>query len=230
MVPVNILDYVLVDEGENARDALLQTTELAKLADDLGYHRFWVPEQHQAFSIASSSPEMIMIYLAAATKRIRIGSGGVMLPHYSPYKVAENFLTLETFHPNRIDLGIGDSSGGRIINRVLNEEKGERLTYKQQVKDVVRYLSNESPENHRFPTLTATPISETTPEVWMLGAGGESKKIAAENGTAFTFAHFINPAGRGIEIIKTYRHHFQPTFLLLKLLTSILLPLLKNKR
>ena len=101
---------------------------LRRLADELGYSRFWVPEQHQAFSIASSTPEMIMMYLATVTKRIRIGSGGVMLPHYSPYKVAENFRTLEAFHPNRIDLGIGNSSGGRLINKVLNEEKTERLT------------------------------------------------------------------------------------------------------
>ncbi|WP_341457185.1 MsnO8 family LLM class oxidoreductase [Oceanobacillus zhaokaii] len=132
-----------------------------------------------------------------------------MLPHYSPYKVAENFLTLEALHPNRIDLGIGNSSGGRMINRVLNEEKSERLTYKQQVKDIVRYIAGERSENHRFPTLTATPISETMPEVWMLGGGGESTNIAAFNGTAFTFAHFIKPDGRGS--VERYREHFQPS-------------------
>ncbi|WP_087974354.1 LLM class flavin-dependent oxidoreductase [Oceanobacillus rekensis] len=210
MVLVNILDYALIDEGSNASEALKHTTELAKHAEKLGYHRYWVPEQHHAISIASSAPEMLMMHLAAATKTIRIGSGGVMLPHYSPYKIAENFRMLEALHPNRIDFGIGNSTGGRIVNNVLNEEKEERLTYEQQVKDVQKYLADDT-EEHRFKELIATPVIKTRPEIWMLGAGGKSTKIASENGTAYTYAHFIKPFDVGAEIIATYRKNFKPS-------------------
>ena len=211
MIPLNILDYSLIDEGYSARDALLQTTELAKLADTLGYNRFWVPEQHNALSIASSTPELFIMYLATQTKQIRIGSGGVMLPHYSPYKVAENFRMLEAIHPGRIDLGIGNSTGGRLVNRALNEEKEGRLPYEQQVKDVLKYLGDDTYSEHRFQNLVATPITETTPEIWMLGAGGSSTKIAAENGLSYTYAHFIIPSSKEIEVVEDYKKHFQPS-------------------
>ncbi|WP_010651957.1 LLM class flavin-dependent oxidoreductase [Oceanobacillus massiliensis] len=211
MVRLNILDYTLIDEGTDARHALAQTTELARHADELGYHRFWIPEQHQVFSIASSAPEVLMMHLADSTKTIRIGSGGVMLPHYSPYKVAESFRMLEALHPGRIDLGIGNSSGGRLVNRVLNEEKEERLSYEQQVTDVQRYLAGETLGEHRFQSLIAAPVIKTKPEIWMLGAGGKSTKIAAENGTAYTYAHFIKPFEVGSEIVATYRSNFKPS-------------------
>lgn len=109
MVKLGILDYAQIDEGSNAQEALLHTITLAQLAESLGYARFWVAEHHDVPAFASSSPELIMMRLADATSRIRIGSGGVMIPHYSPYKVAENFRVLEAFHPNRIDLGFGNT-------------------------------------------------------------------------------------------------------------------------
>ncbi|MGJ9460540.1 LLM class flavin-dependent oxidoreductase [Oceanobacillus sp. CF4.6] len=209
MVFLNILDYALIDEGSNARDALGQTTELARYADELGYHRYWVPEQHNALSIASSAPEMLMMHLAAATKSIRVGSGGVMIPHYSPYKIAENFRMLEALHPARIDLGIGNSTGGRIVSKVLNEEKEERLPYEQQVTDIQKYLTGETTQEHRFQKLIATPVIDTLPEIWMLGAGGKSTKIATEYGTAYSYAHFIKPSEVGADIIATYRKNFK---------------------
>src|SRR5699024_11248977 len=104
--------------------------ELVKLAETLGYEPFWMAEHHYVPAFASSSPELIMMRLADATKRIRIGSGGVMLPHYSPYKVAENFRVLEAFHPNRIDLGMGNTIGTPIVNRTLNENKKGKLDRK----------------------------------------------------------------------------------------------------
>lgn len=211
MIPINILDYSLIDEGNSARDALLQTADLARLADQLGYNRYWVPEQHHAFSIASSSPEMLMMYLASITKHIRIGSGGVMLPHYSPYKVAENFRLLEALHPNRIDLGIGNSPGGRLVNHVLNEEKEDRLSYAQLVKDVVKYLADDTSSEHRFHNLIATPVTSTKPEIWMLGAGGKSAKIASEHGLSLTYAHFVRPSGNGVEVIAYYKKQFKPS-------------------
>lgn len=211
MISLNILDYALVNEGSSPKQALQDTTELAILADELGYKRFWVPEQHYAHSIASSNPEMLMMHLASATKSIRIGSGGVMIPHYSPYKVAENFRMLEALHPNRIDLGIGNSPGGRLINQALNEEKGERLSYEQEVKDIIKYVTDDNHTPHRFQKLSATPEIDTVPDIWMLGAGGKSTRIAAYNGTSYIYAHFFRPSPVGIESIKEYRDHFQPS-------------------
>ncbi|PAE28286.1 LLM class flavin-dependent oxidoreductase [Paenibacillus sp. 7884-2] len=211
MIPLNILDYALIDEGTNANEALKHTTELAQLADNLGYKRYLVPEQHQALSIASSVPEMLMMHLATSTTNIRIGAAGVMLPHYSPYKIAETFRTLEAVHPGRIDLGIGNSSGGRLVNHALNEEKDERLTYEQQVIDIQKYLTDDSDSEHRFHQLVATPVTDTLPEIWMLGSGGKSTKIATEQGTAYTYAHFFKPSEVGKEIISTYRKNFKPS-------------------
>jgi len=214
MVRLNILDYSPIDEGVNARQALLQTTELAKHAEKLGYHRFWVAEHHHVLSVAGSSPEMLMMHVATSTKHIRIGSGGVMLPHHSPYKVAENFRLLEALHPHRIDLGIGRSPSYQIVNRALNETKGKRLAYEQQVQDVYKFLSDDTSTSHRFNSLTATPVIETKPEMWMLGTGTGGAKIAAKNGMAYVFAHFANPSETSLEAIDSYRQQFKPSLLL----------------
>ncbi|PSL41643.1 luciferase family oxidoreductase group 1 [Planomicrobium soli] len=214
MVVLNILDYSPIDEGGTAREALLQTTQLAQRAEALGYHRFWVAEHHQVFSVAGSTPEMLMMHLATSTKNIRIGSGGVMLPNYSPYKVAENFRMLEALHPNRIDLGIGRSRSFRIVNQALNESKGIKISYEQQVQDLQKYFTDDKITEHRFQELIATPITETAPEMWMLGTGGESAEIAAANGMAFAYAHFAKPSIAGVEAVDAYRKHFQPSKLL----------------
>ncbi|SIT84381.1 luciferase family oxidoreductase, group 1 [Edaphobacillus lindanitolerans] len=208
---MNLLDYSPIDEGATARDALLQTVQLAKQAEQLGYRRFWVSEHHQVMSVAGSSPEMLMMHLASSTERIRIGSGGVMLPHYSPYKVAENFRLLEAIHPNRIDLGIGRSPSFHQVNRALNETKGKRLPYEQQIGDLQHYLSESPSPDHRFSGLTATPVIDTAPELWLLGTGMGSAAIAAEYGTAFAFAHFGKPSGEGLEAVRLYREQFRPS-------------------
>lgn len=216
MVTLNILDYSPIYEGSNARQALLHTRELAQLADRLGFHRYWVAEHHQVFSVAGSTPEMLMMQLAASTKKIRIGSGGVMLPHYSPYKVAENFRVLEAFHPNRIDLGIGRSPSFRLVNKALNEARSKRLAYEQQVQDLYKYFTDNTTEAHRFQELIATPVIETTPEIWMLGSGTGGAKVAAATGSAYAFAQFGFPSYAGLEVVKDYRVHFQPSALLRK--------------
>ncbi|EMR05996.1 Limonene 1,2-monooxygenase [Bhargavaea cecembensis DSE10] len=212
MVTYNILDYSPIDEGSDARHALLHTTELAKGAEKMGYKRFWVSEHHHVRSIAGSSPEMLMMHLADSTEHIRIGSGGVMLPHYSPYKVAENFRVLEALHPNRIDLGIGRSPSYRLVNRAMNESKGKRLSYEQQIEDIRHFLS-EPKANHRFKDLTAMPVIETVPEMWLLGTGQGSAAIAAGQGMAYAFAHLGKPEG-GLEAVSHYRNHFNPSPLL----------------
>jgi luciferase family oxidoreductase group 1 len=211
---LNILDYSPIDEGTDARQALLATTELAKRAEELGYHRFWVAEHHHVLSVAGSSPELLMMHLAASTKRMRIGSGGVMLPHYSAYKVAENFRMLEALHPNRIDLGIGRSPSYQIVNRALNETKGKRVSYEQQVQDIYKFITDDTSEDHRFNSLIATPIIETIPEMWMLGTGMGSAKIAADSGAAYAFAHFAKPSEAGLDAADHYRKHFKPSRLL----------------
>ncbi len=140
-----------------------------------------------------------------------------MLPHYSPYKVAENFRMLEAFHTNRIDLGIGRSPGFRMVNRALNEARDKRISYDQQVKDLYKYLTDNTNEEHRFRELIATPAIETIPQIWMLGRGSESARIAAANGSAYVFAHFApSSSSNGQKVVKEYRRHFKPTSLLEK--------------
>ena len=205
MIALNILDYSPIDEGSSAREALLQTAELAKLAESMGYKRFWVAEHHKVMSVAGSTPEMLMMHLAASTSSIRIGSGGVMLPHYSTYKVAENFRMLEALHPNRIDLGIGRSRSYLKVNQALNGNK--RISYEQQIDDLQQYLTDAH-------ELAATPIIETAPELWLLGTGGGSAELAAAKGAAYAYAHFARPSNSGVEVVQAYRHNFQPSKLL----------------
>ncbi len=215
MVKLNILDYAPVFEGSTTQEALTHTQELAQLADQLGYHRYWLAEHHSVSSVASSSPEMLMMQLAASTERIRIGSGGVMLPHYSAYKVAENFRMLEGFHPNRIDLGIGRSPGFSIVNQALNEGKEERPSYEQQIMDLHRYFRDDTEEDFRFKYLRATPLIETAPEMWLLGSSANSAKLAAKLGMSYSFANFSpGKASNGAAIIEEYRKNFQPSALL----------------
>lgn len=222
MIQLSILDYSPVDEDGTDRQALQQTVQLAQSAEQLGYHRFWVSEHHYLPPLAGSSPEMLMMHLADRTTRIRIGSGGVMLPNYSTYKIAENFRMLEAFHPGRIDLGAGRAAGaGRIGKSALNEGKTEPLSYEQQLSDLIRYLHDEELAEGRFPGLKATPVIDTHPELWLLGTGQGSAKLAAEHGTALAFAHFINSSVIGPDAARRYRREFRPSAQLSKPKTMV---------
>lgn len=214
MIRLSILDQSQIGEGRTASDALSETTRLAMEADRLGYHRYWVSEHHASRSLAHSSPEILIAHLAAATSRIRVGSGGVMLPHYSPYKVAENFKLLEALHPNRIDVGLGRAPGGMPLStRALQEGKFVDIDrYPRQVADLVGYLHGELPPQHPFAALHASPAIPTVPEVWLLGSSDESARIAARQGAAFAFAQFFGVGG-GEEAAHYYRDHFQPSIL-----------------
>ncbi len=215
MVKLGILDYVQIDEESNASEALRHTVELAKLAESLGYTRFWVAEHHNVPAFASSSPELVMMRLADATTRIRIGSGGVMIPHYSPYKVAENFRTLEAFHPGRIDLGIGNAVGTALVNRTLNENKQRKVGYEESIVDLTQYLSDEVDKEHRFSGITANPVIPTVPQMWVLSTGVRNAKMAAKLGIGFTFGLFpiagMDKFNIGIQAAKSYRDEFQPS-------------------
>ncbi|MBO8164726.1 MAG: LLM class flavin-dependent oxidoreductase [Brevibacillus sp.] len=216
MIQLSILDQSPVAEGSTPSEALAQTAQLAQEAERLGYHRFWVSEHHYTYSLAGSSPEVLIAHLAAKTSKLRIGSGGVMLPHYSPYKVAENFRVLEALHPGRIDLGLGRAPGGMpLATRALQE--GRELgadRYPEQLDDLIGYLYDALDEDHRFAGLRATPVVETAPEVWLLGSSGESARLAAERGAAFAFAQFINgQQDMGVMAMETYLRHFRPSVL-----------------
>lgn len=214
-ISVGLLDYAQIDEGKNAREALQETVTLARTAESLGYDRFWVAEHHNVPAFANSSPEVLMMHLANATDSIRIGSGGVMLPHYSSYKVAENFRLLESFHPERIDLGIGNTIGTPLVNRTLNENKRRTISYEQSVTDLTVYLTDTVNEEHRFHGISANPVIDTRPEMFILSTSLRSAKIAASHGIGYTFGLFPfltnDKIKAGIEAVKVYREEFKPS-------------------
>ncbi|MGM8216651.1 LLM class flavin-dependent oxidoreductase [Bacillaceae bacterium W0354] len=206
---LSVLDQSPLLQGNNERDALNQTIELAKHVDQLGYTRFWMSEHHSTKSLAGSAPEILVSAVAAQTKNIRVGTGGVLLPHYSPYKVAETFRVLEGLYPGRIDLGIGRAPGGMPgVNYALNRGKYPDVpNYPQQVDTLIGYLLGEDPENYQ---VRATPLGSTTPPVWMLGSSGASASVAGQLGVSYTFAQFINGEG-GPYAIQRYYDSFVPS-------------------
>jgi len=209
---LSVLEQSVICKGETPYQALQKTVELAKLADELGYTRFWVAEHHNTNGIAGTSPEILISHLASQTSRIRLGSGGVLLPQYSPYKIAENFKLLETLFPNRIDLGLGRSPGGSTATRLaLTDGIRKSLNeFPRQVENVQRFFKNEFPEDHVYHQVHAYPDVETAPEMWILGVSHRGARVAAEYGTAFTYGHFITPED-GIRAINDYREQFRPS-------------------
>lgn len=212
MLKLSILDQAPVPKGSSVREALLSSIELAKLADSLGYHRYWFAEHHNTNDLASVAPEILISHIIAHTSQIRVGSGGVLLSHYSPYKVAENFKLLEGLSPNRIDLGIGRSPGGDPRTEFALADGGARSreAFPRQVEDLLHFLSDEPPSNPRLQGLFATPRLSSKPEVWLLGSSSSSATYAAKLGTPFCFAHFINTSG-GARVIQDYYRAFQPS-------------------
>lgn len=211
MVRLSILDQSAIPKGKSAKEALENTVELAREAERLGYHRFWVSEHHLE-TLGHSSPEVFIPHLAAHTSTIRIGSGGVMLPHYSAYKVAENFRLLEALYPDRIDLGIGRAPGGipGATAALQEHKKAGRDIYPQQIEDLVHYLTGSASENHRFPGLKAMPEIDTAPEIWLLGSSGGSAGLAAAHGLNYAFAQFISGED-GSSVVRRYKQRFQPS-------------------
>ncbi|WP_223069832.1 LLM class flavin-dependent oxidoreductase [Paenibacillus caui] len=214
MLKLGILDQSHINEGGTAMQALANTTRLAQEADKLGYSRYWVSEHHSSRSLAHSSPEVLIAHLASHTSRIRVGSGGIMLPHYSAYKVAENFRLLEALYPGRIDLGIGRAPGGRPLStRALQEGRFHHGdNYSQQVIDLIAYLHDSVPGNHRFSGILAAPSVPTAPELWLLGSSGGTAGLAAEVGASYAFAQFFGTAG-GPESTVVYHERFQPSLM-----------------
>lgn len=208
---LSILDQSPLSEGQSAMKALQETVELAQWAEELGYERFWVSEHHDADTLAGSSPEVLLGHLAAKTNCIRLGSGGVMLTHYSAYKVAENFKVLSALAPERIDLGVGRAPGGmpRASFALSNGRKREKDRFPEQIDDLLAYLYDQ-PVPHPYSGVRATPALEVPPDVWLLGSSPASAALAAEKGLPYVFAKFINGDG-GPDELAEYRRTFQPS-------------------
>lgn len=210
---LSILDQSPVRQGGSAADALRETVLLAQAAERLGYHRYWLAEHHATEGLAGSAPEIMVARVAAATSTIRVGSGGVMLSHYSPLKVAETFRVLETLYPGRIDLGVGRAPGSdQLTMRALQAGPGALSVeyFPSQVRDLIGYIGDGLPAEHPFARIRATPEPASRPELWLLGSSDQSAMVAAYLGTAFSFAHFISGEG-GPSVMEMYRREFRPS-------------------
>jgi luciferase family oxidoreductase group 1 len=207
---LSVLDQSPVSQGASGAQALRNTIDLALLADRLGYHRYWVAEHHGGPMLAGPSPEALIGPIAAATARIRVGSGGVMLPHYSPFKVAETFSLLAGLFPSRIDLALGRAAGTDPLTTFAlqrDRRQGAPDDFPQQLVELLGYLHDRLPADHPFARLAKTlPGRPERPEEWLLGSSQQSAIWAGELGLPYAFADFINP--KGAEIAALYRERF----------------------
>ncbi|WP_435897263.1 LLM class flavin-dependent oxidoreductase [Streptomyces tsukubensis] len=217
-VPLSVLDLVTVGEGGTATDALRTSVALARLAEDRGYHRHWVAEHHSMPGVASSAPAVILAHLAARTDRIRLGSGGVMLPNHAPLVIAEQFGTLEALAPGRIDLGLGrapgtDGATAAALRRTARAGEGAE-DFPQQVAELTRFLDDDFPDGHPYARIHAVPGPvqgpASRPPVWLLGSSGFSARLAGALGLPFAFAHHFS-ARNTVPALELYRDAFRPS-------------------
>ncbi|MFC0432467.1 LLM class flavin-dependent oxidoreductase [Kutzneria buriramensis] len=185
---VSVLDTSPIVRGSTARQALRNTLDLAVLADELGFHRYWVPEHHSMRGVASSAPAVVVGRIADVTGRIRVGAGGVLLPNHAPIVVAEQFGTLEVFHPGRIDLGIGRALGGPqpAADAVRSERERTAKSFEAQVRELLQYFEGGN-------RVRAVPAVGNRPPVWLLGSSGHSAELATSLGLGYAFAHHLEP-------------------------------------
>ena len=209
---LSILDQSPIRADSTPAIALAESVQLAQRADALGFHRYWLAEHHGSQAFAGSSPEILIARIASATQRIRVGSGGVMLMHYSPYKVAENFKVLESLFPGRIDVGIGRAPGSDgITAAALAYGSGVGPDYfPAKVADLKAFISDGVPLTEGLRQVRATPATLNVPELWILGSSDQSGMLAAHFGVPFSFAHFINARDCGLAI-ETYRARYRPS-------------------
>jgi luciferase family oxidoreductase group 1 len=207
---LSVLDQSPVAQGSTGADALRNTIDLAVLGDALGYRRYWVAEHHGGPMLAGPSPEVLIGPIAAATSAIRVGSGGVMLPHYSPLKVAESFSVLAGLFGQRIDLAIGRAPGTDGLTAFALQRDRRQMApddFAAQLGELLAYLEDRMPPDHPFARLAGTlPGRPYAPEPWLLGSSPQSALWAAELGLPYAFADFINPGGA--EIARSYRERF----------------------
>lgn len=209
---LSVLDQSPILSGRSPAEALRATIELAQRAEALGYHRYWLAEHHNMRGLADPAPEILLGQVAAATRHLRVGTGGVMLPYYSPLKVAEVFRMHEALFPGRVDLGIGRAPGGdRMTANALDADAFDDMdAFPRQVMDVVGWLDRSLPEEHPHALVQAMPTGVGSPEVWLLGSSDYSGALAAWLGLRFAFAHFISAQG-GEAVARAYRADFRPS-------------------
>ena len=210
---LSVLDQSPIAEGSTAADALANTLDLARHADALGYDRYWLAEHHASPGLAGAAPEALIGPVALATSRIRVGSGGIMLPHYSPFKVAETFALLAALAPDRIDLGLGRAPGSNQRTAfALQRDRTRRMPvddFPNNLAETIAYLDGTMPADHPFTALQETlPTGGGVPEVWLLGSSQDSAIWAAEAGLPYCIADFIN--SDGVPLANVYRSRFKP--------------------
>ena len=209
MIPLSVLDLAPVSEGSTAGEALRHAVDLARLCERLGYLRFWFAEHHGMPNIACSAPEILIEHVASATSTIRVGSGGIMLPNHAPLRVAENFHTLATLHPGRIDLGIGRAPGtDPATSRMLRPFDAE--DFPQQLQELLAVSRREFPPGHPFSTVRVVPEKVPLPPIWVLASSGATAAFAGSMGLGYGFARHFSPAPPAPPI-RAYREAFRPS-------------------
>lgn len=209
---LSVLDQSVARAGRPHDESIRQTVALAEHCEALGYHRFWLSEHHAMPTLVGTAPEVLMAAVAARTRRIRIGSAGVMLPHYSPFKVAEQFRVLDALAPGRIDLGVGRAPGSdQRTARLLNPDLAAATNFPQQVLELKAWVIGEDlPPGHAGHGVPALPAHATAPQLWMLGSSGYGAQLAAHYGLPYAFAHFITDGEGCEEALRLYRSTFRP--------------------
>lgn len=222
-IPLGVLDQSPIRRGATTADAIRESLELARACDRWGYHRYWVAEHHASNGLAGSAPEILITRIAAETKDMRVGSGGVMLNHYSPLKVAETFRMLETLYPGRIDLGLGRAPGSDQRTAAalqLSPEAAGADNFAPKLGMLLGFLDGSLPANHPYAPIRVMPEPATQPELWLLGSSDYSAAYAAHVGCAFSFAQFITGSG-GEVVVRAYKESFKPSARLAKPLASV---------
>jgi luciferase family oxidoreductase group 1 len=209
---LSVLDQSPIISGHAPARAVHETIRLAKAVEKLCYYRYWLAEHHSIAALADPCPEILLTRLAAETSTIRVGTGGIMLPYYSPFKVAEQFRMLEALYPARMDLGIGRAPGGdRTTALAMGEGRYPGAEhFPEQVQYLVAYLDNALPADHPFAEVKVMPEVPTAPQVWLLGSSDYSGALAAQLGLRFAFAQFISADG-GDVVMRDYKRRYQPS-------------------
>lgn len=211
-IPLSVLDLSPVPSGATAGDALRNTVDLARLTEHLGYTRYWLAEHHNMPGIASSAPEVVIGVVARETVRLRVGSGGIMLPNHPPLKVAETFKVLEALYPGRIDLGIGRAPGTDQLTALALRRSREALTaddFPAQLAELLAFANDDFPVDHPFRAVRAVPVGVPLPPIWLLGSSDYGAQVAGALGFGFAFARHINPYGAEVAM-RLYRARFSP--------------------
>ncbi|ANY67847.1 luciferase [Paenibacillus sp. BIHB 4019] len=212
-IKLSILDIATITNNKSATETFKDSLDRVQLAEQLGYTRYWFAEHHNSENQVSTSPEIMIAYAGAHTKKIRIGAGGIMLPNHSPLKVVENFLTLESMYPKRIDLGIGRASGTDGLTALALRRSREAINsndFPEQLNETLAFFSNNFPPDHPFSQIRPFPVKTDTPEIFMLGSSNGGVQFAIEKGLGFVFASYLSPQ-LAVPVLRAYKQNFKPS-------------------